>query len=99
MCLVKGDKSNLQTDCVARALVTTNNEIVPLRVVNTTLTPITLHKNSRVAIAEHLNETAICNTTISDQILPEQINEVELAEPLLIDDITEAEKEQFLAFL
>jgi len=38
--LVEDDKSNLQS---ARALVTNHNEMVPLRVVNTNLTPITLH--------------------------------------------------------
>ena len=53
--LVEGDKSNLQSVCVARALVTNHNEMVPLRVVNTNLTPVTLLKDSRVALAEGLS--------------------------------------------
>ena len=96
--LVEGDKSNLQSVCVARALVTNHNEIVPLRVVNTNLTPVTLHEDSRVALAEGLNETAICNTTVSDQVKSGDVHDIELAEPLP-DDITNAEREQFLAFL
>ena len=98
MWLVESDVSNSQSVCVARALVSTHNEIVPLRVVNTNLIPVTLHKNSRVAIAEHINETAICNTTISDQTQSENVHEIELAEPLP-SDISDAERSQFLAFL
>ena len=54
MWLVEGDKSNLQSVCVARALVTNHNEMVPLRVDNTNLTPVTLHKDSRVALGKDL---------------------------------------------
>ena len=66
--LVEDHKLNLQSVCVARALVTSHNEMVPLRVVNTNLTPVTLHKDSRVSLAKGLNETAICNATLSDQV-------------------------------
>ena len=96
--LVEDDKSNLQSLYVARALVTNYSEMVRLRVVNTNLTPVTLHKDSRVALAEGLNETAICNTTLSDQVKSGNVHDIELAEPLP-DDITNAEREQFLAFL
>jgi len=51
---VEGDGSNLQSVCVARALVTNHNQMVPL---STNLTPITLHKDSKVALAEGLNES------------------------------------------
>ena len=95
--LVEGDKSKPPPVCVARALVTTHDEIVPL-VVNTNLTPVTLHKSSRIAIAEHISETAICNTTISDQVESENVHDIELADPLP-SDITETERKQFLAFL
>ena len=65
---------------------------------STNLTPVTLHKDSRAALAEGLNETAICNTTVSDQVKSGIVHDIELAEPLP-DDITNAEREQFLAFL
>ena len=71
---------------------------MPLRVVNTNLTPVTLHKSSRNAIAEHISETAICNTTISDQVESGNVHDIELADPLP-SDITETERKQFLAFL
>ena len=45
-----------------------------------------------------INETAICNTTVSDQVKSGNVHDIELAEPLP-DDITDAEREQFLAFL
>ena len=69
------------------------------RVVNTDLTPVTLYKDSKVAIAEGFNETAISNTTVyvSDQVKSANGYDIELAEPLP-DDITSTERKKLLAF-
>lgn len=41
--------------------MTTERETVQVKVVNTSLTPVTLYKNSRLTIAEQINESAICS--------------------------------------
>ena len=55
--LVEGNNMKLP---VARALVINENQTIPLRVVNTSLTPTTLYRNSKIAIAEPINESTIC---------------------------------------
>ena len=84
--LVDGNKTNKLPVCVARALVTTPNEIVPLRVVNTSLTPTTLYRNSKIAIAEQINESTICGTVEGEEwVATEGIHhkpELLLAQPL-----------------
>ena len=50
--LIENNESNQLSVCVARALVSTPSEVVPVRVVNTTLTPTTLYRNSKIATAE-----------------------------------------------
>ena len=98
--LVDGNKTNKIPVCVARALVTTPNEIVPLRVVNTSLTPTTLYRNSKIAIAEQINESTICGTVEGEEwVTTEGIRhkpELLLAQPLP-KDITETEMAQFIA--
>ena len=44
---------------VARALVRPQNNLIPLRMVNTTLTPVTIYKGSTVAHAECVDEANI----------------------------------------
>ena len=98
--LVEGDKTNQLHVCVSRALVTNQNETVPLRVVNTSLTLITLYSNRKVAIAEQINEFTICSAVEGEELTStEGIThkcELLLAQPLP-EDTTEAQKEQFMA--
>ena len=100
--LVEGNEANQSPVCVARALVTTQYETVPLRVVNTGLTPTTLYKNSRIATAEQINESIICQAVEGEeQTFTEGIHEnheLVLKQPLP-DDITETQREQFIALL
>ena len=99
---MEGNEVNQSPVCVARALVTAQDETVPLRVVNTSLAPTTLYKNSRIATAEQLNESSICQAVESEKLTPtEEIHsdyELVLEQPFP-DDITEAEREQFMALL
>ena len=98
--LVESDDTNTLPVCVARALVSNQGDTVPLRVVNTGLTPATLYRKSRIAIAELINDSNICTTTRSEDCTPSQgplhNNELPLAHPLP-DDITNTEKDQFIA--
>ena len=98
--LVEGDKTNQLPVCVARALMTNQNETVPLRVVNKSLMPITLYSNSKVAIAKQINEFTICSAVEGEELtstegIPHKC-ELLLAQPLP-EDTTEAQKEQFMA--
>ena len=100
--LVEGNEANQSPVCVARALVTIQYETVPLRVVNTGLTPTTLYKNSRIATAEQINESIICQAVEGEeQTFTEGVHEnheLVLKQPLP-DDITETQREQFIALL
>ena len=75
---------------------------MPLRVVNTGLTPATLYKNSHIATAEQITESIVCQTVKSKELTStERVNkshELILEQPLP-DDIIEAEREQFKALL
>jgi len=61
--LVEGDETNTLPVCVARALVSNQDDIVPLRVVNMGLTPATLYRHSRIAVTEPITYVNICSTT------------------------------------
>ena len=93
---MEGNEANQSPVCVARGLVTTQYETVPLRVVNTGLTPTTLYKNSRIATAEQINESIICQAVEGEeQTFTEGVHknhELVLKQPLP-DDVTEAERE------
>ena len=82
------------------SLVTNQNETVPLRVINISLTSITLYSNSKVGIAEQINVFTICSAVEGEELtstegIPHKC-ELLLAQPLP-EDITEAQKEQFMA--
>ena len=70
--LVESDDTNTLPICVARALVLNQGDTVPLGVVNTGLTPATLYRKSRIAIAELINDSNICSTTRSEDCTPSQ---------------------------
>ena len=65
------------------------------------LTPTTLYRNSKIAIAEQINESTICSTVKGEEwVATEGIHhkpELLLAQPLP-KDITETEKAQFIAY-
>ena len=78
--------------CVARALVSTPSEMVPVRVVNTSLTPTTLYKNSKIATTKHIKEHSICTAREDGTASTDDIhNDLLIAQPFP-DDITEAQK-------
>ena len=58
--LVENDDATTLSVCVARTHATNQGENVLLRAVNTGLTPATLHRNSKIAIAELTNDAEIC---------------------------------------
>ena len=60
--LVESNDTNTLPVCVARALVSNQGDTVPLRVVNTSLTPAILYRKSRIAIAELINDSNIGTT-------------------------------------
>ena len=84
---------------IARTLVNPRDQSVVLRVANTDVSEVTLYKNSTLAKAELIDHTAICSALGENEELPtaETLEkEIMLSFP---DDITETQKEQFLALL
>ena len=95
--LVEHNEFNHQSVCVARALVSTPSDTVPVRIVNTALSPTTLYKNSKIATAEHINDLEVCTTRENGSTSDDtELNDLLLTHPLP-DDITDAQKQQFLA--
>ena len=89
---------------VARALVRPQNSLIPLRIVNTTLTPVTIYKGSKVAQAECVDEANI--NIVSENTEDETISAVDRnsnlcnnLEEMLPEDINEDQKEKTLALL
>ena len=88
---------------VARALVKPKYGLVPLRIINTNLTPVKVYKGSIVAQAELLDESTINvvsensmgqpspHEPVSSQGIPRQ--------DMIPEDITDDEKEKLLALL
>ena len=44
---------------VARVVARPNNSLIPFRLANTSLSPVTLHKGAKIAIAELIHVTMI----------------------------------------
>ena len=89
---------------VARALVKPHNNLIPLCVVNTTLTPVTLYKGSTVAHAERVDEANI--NVVSENTdhkaadaMCWDLNLDNNLEEMLPVDISEDHKEKTLALL
>ena len=87
-----------------RALVRPQNSLIPLRIVNTTLTPVTIYKGSTVAQAECVDEANI--NIVSENTEDETISAVDQnsnlcnnLEEMLPEDINEDQKEKTLALL
>ena len=89
---------------VARALVKPQNNLIPLHIVNTTLTPVTIYKGSTVAHAECVDEANI--NVVSENTEDGTISAVDRdsnlcnnLEEMLPEDINEDQKEKTLALL
>ena len=70
-----------------------------LRVVNTDVSPVTLYTNSKISTAELINDSAVCRTCEQGEISSRGdclANDLPLTLP---NDITTAQKEQFLVLL
>ena len=87
--------------CVARCISSPNKQTLPIRVINLDPLPVTLHKNTKVAIAEIIREEAIC--TASEQgsgvkTTNRETLSIDLQHPLP-SDLTDKQKEQFFALM
>jgi len=64
--------------------------------VNTGLTPVTLHRNSKIAIVELINDAKICSAIESEGFTPlKELQELLLA----LSPTTIKEKDQFIALM
>ena len=79
---------------IAHAAVRPSNNLIPLRLINTSLVPITLYKGARIAKAEEINDTNIC--TVMNPSKEPNMTEVDLAHSLP-ESLTQLEQEKFLA--
>ena len=66
--------------------------------VNTDVSTVMLYKNSTIATAKLINDTAICSACESDEELSNEASQKNMS-LALPDDITETQEEQFLALL
>ena len=86
---------------VARALVAPQRQAVPVRIINTDLTPVTLYKNIKIATAEPINDLSICAAASGNdtqQRQGEPTTQITLSHTLP-NDITQAQEDKFLALL
>ena len=87
---------------IARAVVTPAENGIPIRIANTSIMPVSLYQGTRVATAELITETSINAVTESlseeGHSLGHECMEVPLHTPLAAD-LTEDQREQFLAVL
>ena len=83
--------------CVVRALIALRNQSAPIRMVNLDTVPVTLYNNTKIATAELISDEAICSTSESEQLTTDL--ELDILLHPLPHDITESQKEQFLALM
>lgn len=82
---------------VARAAVRPNNSLIPLRLVNTSLAPVTVYKGAKIATAELIHDNNIC-VVINPPKKSNVVAEIYLAHHLS-EDLSQSEREKFLALL
>ena len=70
---------------------------MPIRIVNLDTVPVTLYKKIKIVTAELINDEAICSTSESEQLTTDL--ELDILLHPLPHDITESQKEQFLALM
>ena len=97
--LIEGTPSESAKVLVARVLTKPQNHSVVLRVVNTDVSPVTLYKNSKIATAELINDSAICTTSEQGEGSVRSDHLAANVPLTLPDDIATTQKEQFLALL
>ena len=95
MWLVEGNKQT--SVLVARAAVRPNNSLIPLRLVNSSLAPVTVYKGAKIATAELIHDNNIC-VVMSPSKESNVVNKIDLAHPLP-EDLSQSEREKFLALL
>ena len=89
---------NKQTSVLmARAAVRPNNSLIPLRLVNSSLAPVTVYKGAKIATAELIHDNNIC-VVMSPSKESNVVNKIDLAHPLP-EDLSQSEREKFLALL
>ena len=77
-------------------------DLLPLRIINTNLTPVKVYKGSTVAQAELLDESTInvVSENSMDQPSPhEPVSSQGIPQDMIPEDITDDEKEKLLALL
>ena len=86
---------------VVRSISIPKEQTLPILAVNLDPLPVTLHKNKKVANAELIREEAICSTGEKEEPSKKEMSEEGLIINLqtLPSDITETQKEQFLALM
>jgi len=84
---------------VARALVKPKGGFIPIRVINTNLTPVKVYKGSTVAHADTLDESTI--SVVSEDATPgaSQAASLNIPESLIPDNLKDEEKEHLVALL
>ena len=102
--LVEGKKRS--DVLVARAVVTPLRNGIPIRIVNTTTTPITLYHGTNVATAKLIEEVSVCgigeisSPDRSQQVAHDKKRMDEITiQALLPAELTELQREKFLALL
>ena len=97
--LVEGISSPSAQIMIARALTKAQDQSVVLRIVNIDVSPVTLYRNSKIATAELITDSAICNTCEQGEVSASGSYLAKDIPLTLPDDVTAAQKEQFLALL
>ena len=100
--LIEGVQFKERPVCVARTLVIPRDQVVPVRVVNLDPLPITLYKNTNIAMAELITDESISSTEeVAENFNtpePGLVKDVLLQHPLP-DELTESQRKQFLSLL
>ena len=87
---------------MARNISIPKEQTLPIRVVNLDPLPVTLHKNTKIANVKLIREEATCSACEKELPRNEELAMEELTINLqnpLPGDVTETQKEQFLAIL
>ena len=95
--LLEGTIFKTLSICVARILTVPRNQNVTIRIVNLDTVPVTLCKNTKIVTVELISDEAICSTSESEQSTTDL--ELDILLHPLPHDITETQKEQFLALM
>ena len=94
--LVEGEKQS--SVLVARAAVMPYNGLIPIRIINTSLVPTTLHKGTKLAMAESIDEVSI--SAVQEFLLDQPTNSPNLTlHTPLPDELSQDQRDTFMALL